>query len=33
MHKTKTYIDFWFETVEERDRFGDPGADRITVFI
>ena len=21
---------FWFETLEERDRFGDPGADRIT---
>jgi hypothetical protein len=31
-HWTKTYTDFWLETLEERDRFEDPGADRITVF-
>jgi len=28
--RTKTYTDFWSETLEERDRLGDPGADRIT---
>jgi hypothetical protein len=32
VHRTKTYTDFWFETLEERDRFGNPGANRITVL-
>jgi hypothetical protein len=31
-HRTKTYTDFWFETLEETERFGDPGADRITIL-
>jgi len=33
MYRTKTYTDFWFETLEGRDRFGDPDADRITVLM